>query len=204
MQPRRSMCAVFDDRNRLLMFREVEDGWRWLAGRLESDRCRERRLGGARGKRIYGAAASWRPYVTGPVTVKGAAARRRAGKARRRPRRRDRERPGAALTGISPLTRWPAFTRFLADDRICLTNNVAERALLGLALGRKSWLFADRSAGRGGPPSCTRSSRSQKSTTSIRRLGSPTSSPASPVCHRRNSPSPCLGIGPANASSQGA
>ena len=40
------------------------------------------------------------------------------------------------------LTRWPAFTRFLGDGRICLTNNAAERALRGLALGRKSWLFA--------------------------------------------------------------
>ena len=26
--------------------------------------------------------------------------------------------------------------------RICLTNNAAERALRGIALGRKSWLFA--------------------------------------------------------------
>jgi transposase len=40
------------------------------------------------------------------------------------------------------LTRWPAFTRFLEDGRICLSNNAAERALRGLALGRKSWLFA--------------------------------------------------------------
>jgi hypothetical protein len=40
------------------------------------------------------------------------------------------------------LTRWPAFVRFLEDGRICLTNNAAERALRGLALGRKSWLFA--------------------------------------------------------------
>ena len=40
------------------------------------------------------------------------------------------------------LTRWPAFTRFLDDGRICLTNNAAERALRGIALGRKSWLFA--------------------------------------------------------------
>ncbi len=37
---------------------------------------------------------------------------------------------------------WPAFTAFLADGRICLTNNTAERALRGIALGRKSWLFA--------------------------------------------------------------
>jgi transposase len=40
------------------------------------------------------------------------------------------------------LKRWEAFARFLDDGRICLTNNAAERALRGLALGRKAWLFA--------------------------------------------------------------
>jgi transposase len=40
------------------------------------------------------------------------------------------------------LRRWPSFTRFLDDGRICLTNNAAERALRGFALGRRSWLFA--------------------------------------------------------------
>jgi transposase len=40
------------------------------------------------------------------------------------------------------LADWPAFTAFLDDGRICLTNNAAERALRGIALGRKSWLFA--------------------------------------------------------------
>jgi transposase len=40
------------------------------------------------------------------------------------------------------LKRWDAFTRFLDDGRICLSNNAAERALRGIALGRKSWLFA--------------------------------------------------------------
>jgi transposase len=40
------------------------------------------------------------------------------------------------------LKRWPAFTRFLDDGRVCLTNNAAERGLRGIALGRKSWLFA--------------------------------------------------------------
>ena len=38
--------------------------------------------------------------------------------------------------------RWGAFTLFLEDGRVCLTNNAAERALRGVALGRKSWLFA--------------------------------------------------------------
>ena len=40
------------------------------------------------------------------------------------------------------MKRWPAFTRFLDDGRICLTNNAAERALRGIALGRRAWLFA--------------------------------------------------------------
>ncbi len=40
------------------------------------------------------------------------------------------------------LKRWEAFTRFLSDGRICLTNNAAERMLRGAALGRKAWLFA--------------------------------------------------------------
>jgi transposase len=40
------------------------------------------------------------------------------------------------------LKRSDSFSRFLDDGRICLTNNAAERALRGIALGRKSWLFA--------------------------------------------------------------
>jgi hypothetical protein len=39
------------------------------------------------------------------------------------------------------LKRWAAFTLFLDDGRVCLSNNAAERALRGIALGRKSWLF---------------------------------------------------------------
>jgi hypothetical protein len=40
------------------------------------------------------------------------------------------------------LKRIDVFTRFLEDGRICLSNNAAERQLRGIALGRKSWLFA--------------------------------------------------------------
>jgi hypothetical protein len=40
------------------------------------------------------------------------------------------------------LRRWDRFAAFLDDGRVCLTNNAAERALRGFALGRKSWLFA--------------------------------------------------------------
>jgi transposase len=45
------------------------------------------------------------------------------------------------------LKRWGSFDCFLHDGRICLTNNGAERALRGIALGRKSWLFAGSNRG---------------------------------------------------------
>jgi transposase len=40
------------------------------------------------------------------------------------------------------LKRWPAFTLFLEDGRVCMSNNAAERALRGIALNRKNALFA--------------------------------------------------------------
>jgi transposase len=39
------------------------------------------------------------------------------------------------------LKRWPAFTLFLDNGRVCMSNNAAERSLRGVALGRMSWLF---------------------------------------------------------------
>jgi hypothetical protein len=39
------------------------------------------------------------------------------------------------------MKRWAAFTLFLDDGRVCLSNNAAERALRGIALGRRSWMF---------------------------------------------------------------
>jgi transposase len=40
------------------------------------------------------------------------------------------------------LKRWPALTRFLIDGRLCISNNAAERALRGIAVGRHNWTFA--------------------------------------------------------------
>jgi transposase len=40
------------------------------------------------------------------------------------------------------LTRWTGLTRFLDDGRLCMSNNAAERALRGIAVGRKNWTFA--------------------------------------------------------------
>ena len=38
--------------------------------------------------------------------------------------------------------RWGSFARFLDDGRICFRNNAAERALRGVAVGRRNWTFA--------------------------------------------------------------
>jgi transposase len=40
------------------------------------------------------------------------------------------------------LKRWQAFTRFLDDGHLCLSNNAAERELRAVAVGRKNWTFA--------------------------------------------------------------
>jgi len=45
------------------------------------------------------------------------------------------------------LKRWPAFIRFLDDGRICMSNNAAERAVRGIAVGRRNWTFAGSDAG---------------------------------------------------------
>lgn len=39
------------------------------------------------------------------------------------------------------LNHWKAFTRFLEDGRICMSNNAAERAIRGIAVGRRNWTF---------------------------------------------------------------
>ena len=42
---------------------------------------------------------------------------------------------------------WPSLTRFLDDGRLEIDNGVAERALRGVAVGRRNWLFAGSLAG---------------------------------------------------------
>jgi transposase len=39
-------------------------------------------------------------------------------------------------------SRWPALIRYIDDGRVEIDNNAAERALRGVAVGRKNWLFA--------------------------------------------------------------
>src|SRR6202453_830266 len=45
------------------------------------------------------------------------------------------------------LTRWRAFTRFLDDGRICLSNNAAERSIRCVAVGRRTWTYPGSDAG---------------------------------------------------------
>ena len=45
------------------------------------------------------------------------------------------------------LRRWASFTRFIDDGRICLSNNAAERAIRGIAVGRRNWTFAGSDTG---------------------------------------------------------
>jgi hypothetical protein len=44
-------------------------------------------------------------------------------------------------------SRWPALTRYLANGRLEISNNAAERAIRPLALGRKNWIFAGSDSG---------------------------------------------------------
>ena len=43
--------------------------------------------------------------------------------------------------------RWEALTHFLDDGRAEIDNNIAERAIRSIAIGRKNWLFAGSRAG---------------------------------------------------------
>ncbi|MDQ1157371.1 hypothetical protein QE385_001698 [Sphingomonas sp. SORGH_AS 950] len=65
----------------------------------------------------------------------------------------------AALRHLSPRSdmakaiaygtkRWQALSRFLGEGRLEIDNNIAERALRGVAIGRRNWLFAGSRAGR--------------------------------------------------------
>jgi transposase len=42
---------------------------------------------------------------------------------------------------------WDGLVRFLDDGHLCMTNNAAERALRGIAIGRHNWTFAGSDAG---------------------------------------------------------
>lgn len=45
------------------------------------------------------------------------------------------------------LRRWPELVRYTTDGRLKIDNNVAERAMRDIAIGRKNWLFAQNDEG---------------------------------------------------------
>jgi hypothetical protein len=60
------------------------------------------------------------------------------------------------------LKRWPAFTLFLEDGRVCMSNNAAERGLRASLWGESHGCSADRTAEGSAPRPCTVSSSRQR------------------------------------------
>ena len=54
---------------------------------------------------------------------------------------------GLAIALHYALKRWQALTRYLDDGRLEIDNLIAERAIRGIAIGRRNWLFAGSKAG---------------------------------------------------------
>jgi hypothetical protein len=75
---------------------------------------------------------------------------------------------------------WTALTRFLDDPRLPLDNNLSERCLRTVAVGRKNYIFAGATRAPSPPPSCTPSSRRASSMASTLSRTSSTSSTGSP------------------------
>ena len=76
---------------------------------------------------------------TMPAARPGVSALRPSSRSRRRGC--ERSAPNSHVTAMWT-RRWTTLFAFLNDGRTCLTDNAAKRALCGIALGRKSWLFA--------------------------------------------------------------
>ena len=94
------------------------------------------------------------------------------------------------------LKRWDRFARFIDNRRVCRTNNAAERALRGFALGRKSWLFAGSERGADRAAAMTTLIMTAKlNDVDPRRPGSPMCSAKSLTSRRAGLPNYCRGIG---------
>ena len=52
---------------------------------------------------------------------------------------------GQAITYA--LNQWDSLTVYLGNGELSIDNNIAERAIKDLVIGRKAWLFADRPEG---------------------------------------------------------
>jgi len=93
------------------------------------------------------------------------------------------------------LNRWPSFTRFLDDGRICISNNAAERAVRGVALGRANWTFAGSDEGGHRAAAVYTLIETCKLNDADPQAGSPTSSLDSAIIRQSESMNCCPGIG---------
>jgi transposase IS66 family protein len=91
------------------------------------------------------------------------------------------------------LTRWLAFTRFLDDGRICVTKHAAERALRGIAPGRRLFAGSDRGGERAAAMYTLIATAKLNDINP--QLGLPTCCAASPTIRPRGSTSFSSGIG---------
>ena len=93
------------------------------------------------------------------------------------------------------LKRWAAFTRFLDDGRICMTNNAAERAVRGIAVGRRNWTFCGSDSGgqRGRHLHADRNGEVERRRSAC--MGWLMPSPASPITRPSASTNCCRGTG---------
>jgi transposase len=89
------------------------------------------------------------------------------------------------------LSRWDAFTRFLEDGRLCMSNDAAESELRAVAVGRRNWTFA----GSDERPRSIHSSPPPNSMTSIPRSGLPMCWLAYLIIQPSAFTNSCLGIG---------
>ncbi len=93
------------------------------------------------------------------------------------------------------LSRWDAFSRFLDDGRLCMSNNAAERELRAVAVGRKIGPSPAPMRAAGVRLPSTASSPPPSSMTSTRRLGPPTCWRAYRITLPSASTNSCPGIG---------
>ena len=93
------------------------------------------------------------------------------------------------------LKRWSAFTRFLEDGRLCISNNAAERALRGIAVGRHNWTFAGSDEGGGRAAAIYTLVETAKLDNIDPQLGSPTFLPGCRIIQPGASTNCCPGIG---------
>ena len=96
---------------------------------------------------------------------------------------------------------WATLTRFMSDGRICLSNNAAERALHGVAVGRHNWTFAGSDRGGERAAGIHTLVATAKLNGIDPQAGPPTSSPGRPIIRPSTSISLCPGGGPVPPSS---